>query len=106
MLDFDSDGFVDFYDWGRILDLSSDMTSMFKVLNIRTGKLEPLIVNLTEKEQQECSNMFERIIRVADHANDRGIRIMIDAEQVWFFKFKSLIIYVVFRLTFNRQFLG
>jgi hypothetical protein len=74
MLDFDADGFVDFFDWSRILDLSSDMTSMFKVLNIRTGKLEPLIVNLTKQEENECNNMFERIIRVADHAADRGVR--------------------------------
>lgn len=84
MLDFDEDGFVDFYDWGRILDLSADksMTSMFKVLNIRTGKLEPLIVNLTKQEEQECNNMLERIVHVADYAANRGVRIMIDAEQV------------------------
>lgn len=82
MLDFDADGFVDFYDWGRILDMNCEVTSMFKVLNIRTGKLEPLIVNLTKEEEQECKNMFERIIHIAEHANARGIRIMIDAEQV------------------------
>ncbi|KAI6236477.1 Proline dehydrogenase [Aphelenchoides besseyi] len=84
MIDFDDDGFVDYHDWGRLLDLSSDMTSMFKVLNIRTGQLEPLIVNLTKAEERECNNMIQRIVRVADHAGDRGIRIMIDAEQTYF----------------------
>jgi proline dehydrogenase len=57
---------------------------MFKVLNIRTGKLEPLIVNLTKDEERECTNMIQRIVRVADYAADKGIRIMIDAEQTYF----------------------
>jgi proline dehydrogenase len=84
MIDFDKDGFVDFYDWSRILDLNTDMTSIFKVLNVRTGKLEPLIGNLTKEEENECNNMMQRIVRVVDHASKNGTRIMIDAEQTYF----------------------
>ncbi|CAD5226780.1 unnamed protein product [Bursaphelenchus xylophilus] len=83
MADFDADGFVDFYDWGRLLDLSEDMT-MFQVFNIKTGNLEPLIVNLSPNELEECNNMMQRLVRVADHAKDQGVRIMVDAEQTYF----------------------
>lgn len=83
-LDFDDDGFVDFFDWGRLLDLSEDMTSMFQVFNIRTGNMEPLIVNLTASEISECHNMMQRLVRVADHAREQGVRIMVDAEQTYF----------------------
>ncbi|KAI6234628.1 Proline dehydrogenase [Aphelenchoides fujianensis] len=82
MVDFDEDGFVDFYDWGRLLD--PEQRHDLHVLNIRTGTLEPLIVNLTKAEERECNNMIQRIVRVADYAADRGIRIMIDAEQTYF----------------------
>ncbi|CAD5219666.1 unnamed protein product [Bursaphelenchus okinawaensis] len=83
MADFDADGFVDFYDWGRLLDLSEDMT-MFQVFNIKTGNLEPLIVNMTKNELEECHNMMQRLVRVADHATAQGVRIMVDAEQTYF----------------------
>lgn len=83
-VDFDADGFVDFYDWGRLLDDNSDISSMFQVLNIKSGKLEPLITNLSKDERQECSNMMNRLVSIADYAAQRGIRIMIDAEQTYF----------------------
>lgn len=84
MVDFDEDGFVDFYDWGRLLDLSEDMTSVFQVFNIKTGHLEPLIVNMSNNELEECNNMMQRLVRVADHAKSQGVRIMVDAEQTYF----------------------
>ncbi|KAH7731077.1 sluggish A-PC [Aphelenchoides avenae] len=83
VVDFDADGFVDFYDWGRLLDLNADM-EMFKVLNIKTGRLEPLILNLTKDEERECQNMIQRLVKIADHAASKGVRIMIDAEQTYF----------------------
>lgn len=57
-VDFDADGFVDFYDWGRLLDDNSDISSMFQVLNIKSGQLEPLITNLLKDEQQEVFLFF------------------------------------------------
>lgn len=58
IVDFDADGFVDFYDWGYLLDNNSDISSMFQVLNIKTGKLESLITNLSKSEQQEVNFLF------------------------------------------------
>ena len=84
IVDFDEDGFVDFYDWGRLLDDNPDMSSMFQVINIKSGRLEPLIFNLSKDEHQECTNMMQRLVHIADYATTKGVRIMIDAEQTYF----------------------
>ena len=60
------------------------MTTVFKTLNLRTGRLEPLITNLSSAELDECKAMIRRIVRVADHAAKQRVRIMIDAEQTYF----------------------
>ncbi|KAK0398642.1 hypothetical protein QR680_002689 [Steinernema hermaphroditum] len=83
-IDFDDDGFVDFHDWGTLLDEKKKLGEMFQVLNIKTGKLEPLIDDLTEREEGEFANMVHRMVDVAEHAVSKGVRIMIDAEQTYF----------------------
>uniref|UniRef100_A0A7E4VVN1 Proline dehydrogenase n=1 Tax=Panagrellus redivivus TaxID=6233 RepID=A0A7E4VVN1_PANRE len=83
-VDFDDDGFVDFYEWGQLLDENKELTKMFQVLNIRTGKVEPLIQNLTKEEEQEFSNMMQRLVHIAEYSVQKGVRIMIDAEQTYF----------------------
>ncbi|TMS38262.1 hypothetical protein L596_005027 [Steinernema carpocapsae] len=82
--DFDGDGFVDFHDWGTVLDHKKKLGEMFRVLNIKTGKLEPLIEDLTDNEEREFTNMMQRIVDVGEHAVNKGVRIMIDAEQSYF----------------------
>ncbi|KAK6048622.1 hypothetical protein COOONC_13873, partial [Cooperia oncophora] len=52
-VDFDGDGYMDFHGWSRILDDHIKLGNMFKILNIKTGQLEPLIQNLTADEEQE-----------------------------------------------------
>uniref|UniRef100_A0A915M231 Proline dehydrogenase n=1 Tax=Meloidogyne javanica TaxID=6303 RepID=A0A915M231_MELJA len=88
-VDFDDNGIVDFFEWGQLLDLEErgavkQLDKMFQILNIKTGRLEPLIQNLSKTEMRECANMMGRLNKVADHAFERGIRIMVDAEQTYF----------------------
>lgn len=82
--DFDADGFVDIYDWGRLMDHQMQLSKLFQVLNLRTGKMEPLIQNLTEKEEAQFANMLGRLIKVCDRAAEKNVRLMIDAEQTYF----------------------
>ncbi|KAL6740353.1 hypothetical protein Aduo_013716 [Ancylostoma duodenale] len=83
-VDFDGDGHVDFHGWSKILDDNAKLGSMFKILNIKTGNLEPLIQNLTEDEEREFANMVRRLVDIAEHAIGKGVRVMIDAEQTYF----------------------
>lgn len=97
-MDFDDDGFVDFYEWGRLLDDTRRLGHSFQVFNLASGTMQPLIPNLSDNEEQEVycvyrrsrdvsfqlANMMQRIIRVAEHALSKGVRIMIDAEQSYF----------------------
>jgi hypothetical protein len=53
MVDFDADGFVDVHDWGNFLEHSRDFASMFQIINVKSGKLEPLIPKLSRQETQE-----------------------------------------------------
>lgn len=88
-VDFDDNGIVDFFEWGQLLDLEErgavkQLDKMFQILNIKTGRLEPLIQNLSKTEMRECANMMGRLNKVADYAFERGIRLMVDAEQTYF----------------------
>ncbi|CAB05117.2 Proline dehydrogenase 1, mitochondrial [Caenorhabditis elegans] len=82
-VDFDSDGIVDLHGWNHILDDHVKLGQLFQVLNIKTGSLEPLIQNLSNEEEQEFRNMVRRTLDVAEYAIEKGVRIMVDAEQTY-----------------------
>ena len=83
-VDFDADGHIDFHGWNKLLDNNAKLGEMFQVLNIKTGALEPLITNLSTIEEQEFANMVRRTREITEYAIEKGIRIMIDAEQTYF----------------------
>ena len=56
----------------------------FQVPNLKTGKMEPLISALTEKEEEQFKNMLTRIHTIMQAAKDLDVRVMIDAEQTYF----------------------
>jgi proline dehydrogenase len=57
---------------------------MFQILNLTTGRLEPLIDSLSAEEEEQCKNMMRRLRSIVEHAKARGVRVMIDAEQTYF----------------------
>lgn len=42
-IDYDANGVIDLYEWSRLLDSSFKLGDLFRILNLRTGKMEPLI---------------------------------------------------------------
>jgi len=38
--DFNADGFVDIYEWGRLIDSGFKLGQLFKVLDLKTGKVQ------------------------------------------------------------------
>ncbi|OZC08141.1 hypothetical protein X798_04834 [Onchocerca flexuosa] len=81
---FNENGFVDFYDWRKLIEEHERLDQMFQVYNVKTKKMEPLLNCLTETESQETVNMMERIVRTIEHGKKNNLRTMIDAEQTYF----------------------
>ena len=57
---------------------------MYRVPNLKTGELEPLMSALTEEEGEQFKNMLSRIQTVFQAAKDMDVRVMVDAEQTYF----------------------
>ena len=57
---------------------------MYRVPNLKTGELEPLMSALTEEEGEQFKNMLSRIHTVFQAAKDMDVRVMVDAEQTYF----------------------
>uniref|UniRef100_A0A915Q5M1 Proline dehydrogenase n=1 Tax=Setaria digitata TaxID=48799 RepID=A0A915Q5M1_9BILA len=83
-VDFDENGFVDFYDWRKLIEEHERLDQMFQVYNIKTKKMEPLLNCLSDAEARETDNMMERIVRTIEHGKKYNLRTMIDAEQTYF----------------------
>ena len=45
----------------------------FQVPNLKTGKMEPLITALTEKEEEQFKNMLTRLHTIMQAAKDLGM---------------------------------
>jgi proline dehydrogenase len=82
--DFDEDGIVDIYKWGRLITNEMKLGELFQTLNMKTGKMEPLIKTLTQEQEREFSNMIRRMRDIAERARQKNVRVMVDAEQTYF----------------------
>lgn len=82
--DLDRDGVVDLYEWSRLLDHNIGLGKLFKIINLKTGKVESLIPNLSEREDLEYRNLIRRLNDLAKFADQKNVRMMIDAEQTYF----------------------
>ncbi|XP_064619100.1 proline dehydrogenase 1, mitochondrial-like isoform X2 [Lineus longissimus] len=82
LLDTTKDGEIDLLDWHNILDSMMNLAKVLNVRNIQTGK--PFVSCLKEEEMVQMENMLHRINTVVQHAKDKDVRVMIDAEQTYF----------------------
>ena len=72
------------FSWSGLLDSEMLLKEAFQVPNLKTGKMEPLISALTEKEEEQFRNMLTRLHTIMQAAKDLDVRVMIDAEQTYF----------------------
>lgn len=79
---YDSQGIIHLFDWSK--PWAELLEDQFRVPNLKTGKLEPLLAPLSEQESEQFKNMLRRIHTVFQAAKDMDVRVMVDAEQSYF----------------------
>ena len=83
-MDYDRRGLMNIFSWNGLVDMQRMMSDVFTVLNIRSGRIEKVISALTNEEEEMFRNMMRRMHTIARHADERDVRVMIDAEQSYF----------------------
>ncbi|KAG8455781.1 hypothetical protein GDO86_001829 [Hymenochirus boettgeri] len=77
-------GTMDLLDWNSLIDSRTKISKLLLVPNIQSGQLEPLLSQFTEEEDLQMKRMLQRMDVLAKKALERGVRLMIDAEQTYF----------------------
>lgn len=80
----DQKGLIHLFNWSGLIDTNILLQDMFRVPNLKTGRMEPLISALTDEEEEQFKNMLGRLHTVFQAAKDMDVRVMVDAEQTYF----------------------
>jgi len=75
---------IDLLDWHNLLELNRSLSNLLMVPDFKTGKLTPLVDAMSEQEEEEMMGMLRRLDTLAKYAQEKDVRIMIDAEQSYF----------------------
>ncbi|CAH0713999.1 unnamed protein product, partial [Brenthis ino] len=81
---FPWDRIVHLFPWSNILDKDMGLSDSFRVPDPKTGQMRRLISQISPKEEEMFRNMLRRLNSIIKVANERDVRIMIDAEQTYF----------------------
>lgn len=84
VLDTNADGEIDLLDWHNLLEVNVSLAHLLRVPNLQTGKLEPVVAQLTDEEMEQMKNLLRRVDTVIQYAKGKDVRVMIDAEQTYF----------------------
>ena len=82
----DQRGIINMFDWKSILNIDMDhhLQEKFQVPNLKTGRMEPLISDLTDEEEEQFRNCMRRMNTLFSAAKELDVRVMVDAEQTYF----------------------
>jgi len=88
IVDTDGSGEVDFVEWNNFLTPQLQLSKVFQTA-ARTGsnddsKPKEWITSLTDKQIAEMENMQQRMYTICKRAKEKGVRLMVDAEQTYF----------------------
>ncbi|NWI62758.1 PROD dehydrogenase, partial [Todus mexicanus] len=77
-------GTVDLLDWNSLMDSRTKLSKLLVIPNMQTGQLEPLLSRFTEEEDLQMKRILQRMDVLAKRATEKGVRLMVDAEQSYF----------------------
>ncbi|XP_064530591.1 proline dehydrogenase 1, mitochondrial isoform X4 [Pseudopipra pipra] len=75
---------VDLLDWNSLLDSRTKISKPLLIPNRQTGQLEPLLSRFSEEEDLQMKRVLQRMDVLAKRAMEKGVRLMVDAEQSYF----------------------
>uniref|UniRef100_A0A3B4B4Y3 Proline dehydrogenase n=1 Tax=Periophthalmus magnuspinnatus TaxID=409849 RepID=A0A3B4B4Y3_9GOBI len=78
------DSTIDVLDWSCLLDDRERSAELLVVPNVQLGKLEPLLKDFTDEDEQQLQRILQRVDELAKCAVENGVRLMVDAEQTYF----------------------
>ncbi|KAK7465927.1 hypothetical protein BaRGS_00037537, partial [Batillaria attramentaria] len=84
IMDISNNQEVDLLDWHNLLEINRSLSKLFLIPDLKTGQLRPLVEGLSESEEDQMKNMLRRVNTLAKYASEKGVRIMVDAEQTYF----------------------
>ncbi|XP_039581708.1 proline dehydrogenase 1, mitochondrial-like isoform X1 [Passer montanus] len=77
-------GTVDLLDWNSLFDSRTKLSRPLLIPNRKTGQLEPLLSRFSEEEELQMKRVLQRMDVLAKRAMEKGVRLMVDAEQSYF----------------------
>ncbi|XP_071391475.1 LOW QUALITY PROTEIN: proline dehydrogenase 1, mitochondrial [Centroberyx affinis] len=80
----EASGTIDMLDWNGLIDDRTKISDLLVVPNVEIGELEPLLEKFTIEEEKQMKRMLQRMDILAKHAEENGVRLMVDAEQTYF----------------------
>ncbi|XP_045116029.1 LOW QUALITY PROTEIN: proline dehydrogenase 1, mitochondrial-like [Portunus trituberculatus] len=81
---YDTKGLIHLFSWSGLIDANILLSDLFRVPNLNSGQMEPIISALTTEEEEMFKNMMRRLHTIFRYARERDVRVMVDAEQTYF----------------------
>ncbi|KAG5899648.1 hypothetical protein JTB14_036021 [Gonioctena quinquepunctata] len=81
---YDKQGVLHLFPWSGIIDENQELSTTFRVPDLKSGRMIRLITQLSPKEEEMFQNMIRRMNTIVKAAQDMDVRIMVDAEQTYF----------------------
>ncbi|KAK9874314.1 hypothetical protein WA026_002666 [Henosepilachna vigintioctopunctata] len=81
---YDKEGILHLFPWSGIVDENKELSSTFRIPDLKEGRMVRLIKQMSPKEEEMFRNMIRRLTTIVSAAREMDVRIMIDAEQTYF----------------------
>ncbi|XP_045465452.1 proline dehydrogenase 1, mitochondrial [Harmonia axyridis] len=81
---YDKEGILHLFPWSGIVDDNKELSSTFRIPDLKEGRMVRLIKHLSPKEEEMFRNMIRRLTTIVSAAREMDVRIMVDAEQTYF----------------------
>lgn len=85
IMDINKNGGIDIIEWHNFLTPQLQLSKLFRAKPKVKGTVgNEVIASLSQNELKEVENMLDRMMTISQRAKERGVCLMVDAEQTYF----------------------